>query len=208
MTLTLTCPTSPIHKHVIRLSGTSVLTLHQGYSAHGAALTQPAHETMVDGPLIPISRSPLPLSPLALTPIPLSLNESNLPYLPYLHSDQPIPLHDLLARLQTLQPPPSAAVQPTHWWLYILLGVGFLLVAVGVGVSHGYMLHSVRHRFQKAWPFVSSRRSQGQDLQERGLCGNPGSTTSPPTTLPPILDETEDEDMSCWSAEELRGRGK
>ena len=205
MTLTLPCPTNPIHKHVVTLEGQGVLMLQQGCSAHRTALTLPAHDTVVDGPPITVSRSPLPASLFPLVNLPGPLNGSLVPDVPPLHSEQSVPLQELLARMQPLTPPPPTPTQPSHSWLYMLFGVLAMVLALALGAGQCWMFRSAcRHFQQEVWqmvtvrrstPAIASRRSQGRDLPEGGLCGNPAPgnpATVTNTTLLPTLEE-EDE---------------
>lgn len=57
LTLTLTCPTNPVNKHNVRLTGSGVLTLRQWCSAHSLALTLPGHDTGIEGAPITVSHS-------------------------------------------------------------------------------------------------------------------------------------------------------
>ena len=140
-----------VTKHTIRLSGTGVLTLRQGCSGNAPSLTLPAHDTVVEGPPVTVTRTQFLIHVLSL-PWPLNSTDFNVSALPDLPPLSPFPLRDLTARLQPLQlhaqTPPSAS----HWWIAGAGILGVLLVVVAAGVGLLYILRYARRAIGRRWP--------------------------------------------------------
>ena len=97
MTLTLTCPVNPVNKHTVRLTGSGVLTLRHGCSAHSKEVTLPGCDTVVHGPPLTITRPLLNLTLPGRAVWSGLINISALPALSSLPEAPAVPVDDLMA---------------------------------------------------------------------------------------------------------------
>ena len=103
--MTLNCPVNEVNKLQQTINGTGTLTLSQGCSAHSAALTLPAHDTIAQQPPLTIVPAPLNIK-VALRPAERELLEtlSKTNSIDSNGHDRPFLLEDVMSNLQPLQP--------------------------------------------------------------------------------------------------------
>ena len=122
--------------------------LRQGCSGNTALFTLPAHDTIIEGPVVTVTSSSLHI-PLHQIPWALNTTNPNIADLHDLLPQIPMTLQELTAQLQPLLSPERHPVPVTPWWVIVVAVAVPLLGLLLGGVGHWYVLRYARSRLQR-----------------------------------------------------------
>ena len=128
MTLTLNCPVNEVNKLQQIINDTGTLTLGQGCSAHSAAITLPAHDTIARQPPLTIIPALRPTQQRWLENMSKTTSSSSI------GRDRPFLLDDKMSTLQPLQPEHVEQPQTSSVWLWLTVGLTLLLCFLAPGL--------------------------------------------------------------------------